>query len=278
ARTLTSDGTSVDRATNAHPSGGGEALPSQPALRHPSSTRGAHRRPPRAVSRRRTAFALAAVALLVIAACSGGKKKAAPTTTTTAAPSTTAPPPTYPLTGLPATDQNILKRPALVVKIDNADGGPGNTARPQLGLNEADVVYEEMVEGSVTRLGARRRGVRRAARCLRAPQRNRPRRPPQPVLGHAATVLVGAARCRAPQPVVHVPRRGRARARDGETDRLDPPRVRQRSGQLAGRLLVGPGRRWVRAVAAGQRRRRRERQPHDAAERHRAVRQLPRHW
>jgi len=106
------------------------------------------------VSRRRTAFALAAVALLVIAACSGGKKKAAPTTTTTAAPSTTAPPPTYPLTGLPATDQNILKRPALVVKIDNADGGPGNTARPQLGLNEADVVYEEMVEGSVTRLAA----------------------------------------------------------------------------------------------------------------------------
>lgn len=106
------------------------------------------------MSRRRTAFALAAVALLVLAACSGGKKKAAPTTTTTAAPSTTAPPPTYPLTGLPATDQNILKRPALVVKIDNADGGPGNTARPQLGLNEADVVYEEMVEGSVTRFAA----------------------------------------------------------------------------------------------------------------------------
>jgi hypothetical protein len=41
------------------------------------------------------------------------------------------------------------------VKIDNADGnGPGNQARPQSGLNQADVVYEEMVEGSVTRLAA----------------------------------------------------------------------------------------------------------------------------
>ena len=38
--------------------------------------------------------------------------------------------------------------PALVVKIDN--GEP--KARPQVGINQADVVYEERVEGSVTRL------------------------------------------------------------------------------------------------------------------------------
>lgn len=37
-----------------------------------------------------------------------------------------------------------------MVKIDNADP----PARPQLGLNEADVVYEERVEGSVTRFAA----------------------------------------------------------------------------------------------------------------------------
>ena len=37
--------------------------------------------------------------------------------------------------------------PALVVKIDNDDP----EARPQVGLDEADVVYEEMVEGSITR-------------------------------------------------------------------------------------------------------------------------------
>ncbi len=104
---------------------------------------------------RRTAIVLVALALL--AGCGGGGKKAAPTTTTTTsiATTTTAPPPTFPLTGLPATDPTNLKRPALVVKIDNADGnGAGNQARPQIGLNQADVVYEEMVEGSVTRLAA----------------------------------------------------------------------------------------------------------------------------
>src|SRR4051812_23348612 len=97
------------------------------------------------------------VALGVLAACGGGGKKAAGTssTTTTSQPTTsTAPPPVFPLTGLPATDPAKLTRPALVVKIDNADGSGNNSARPQIGLNQADVVYEEMVEGSVTRLAA----------------------------------------------------------------------------------------------------------------------------
>jgi hypothetical protein len=104
---------------------------------------------------RRSAVVLVALALL--AGCGGGGKKAAPTTastTTTLATTTTAPPPVYPLTGLPATDPAKLTRPALVVKIDNADGAGSNSARPQIGLNQADVVYEEMVEGSVTRLAA----------------------------------------------------------------------------------------------------------------------------
>src|SRR5258706_2246677 len=96
------------------------------------------------------------VALGLLAACGGGGKKAAPTTTTTTSlvTTTTAPPQLYPLTGLPATDPSKLTRPALVVKIDNADGAGSNSARPQMGLNQADVVYEEMVEGSVTRLAA----------------------------------------------------------------------------------------------------------------------------
>lgn len=102
---------------------------------------------------RRSLVVLVALGLLV--GCGGGKKAAPTTTTTTIATTTTLPPPVYPLTGLPATDLPILKRPALVVKIDNADGsGSGNMARPQIGLNQADVVYEEMVEGSVTRLAA----------------------------------------------------------------------------------------------------------------------------
>jgi hypothetical protein len=66
-------------------------------------------------------------------------------------PSTTAaPPPTCPLTGTRASDAAALERPALVVKIDNVEP----KARPQVGIRQADVVYEERVEGSVTRFMA----------------------------------------------------------------------------------------------------------------------------
>jgi len=41
-----------------------------------------------------------------------------------------------------------LPRPALVVKVDNVD------AEPQSGLNQADVVFEEIVEGQATRFAA----------------------------------------------------------------------------------------------------------------------------
>lgn len=86
-----------------------------------------------------------------LALVGGGSDEPAPSTTTaaptTTAPTTTAPGPPAPLTGLPG-DPALLARTALVVKIDN--GEP--KARPQAGLNQADVVYEERVEGSVTRL------------------------------------------------------------------------------------------------------------------------------
>ena len=42
-----------------------------------------------------------------------------------------------------------VTRPALVVKIDNVPA-----ARPQSGINQADIVYTILVEGSLTRLGA----------------------------------------------------------------------------------------------------------------------------
>ena len=92
----------------------------------------------------------------ILAACGGGGDDAAPTTVattpTTATTTTPPPPPIAPLTGLPYLgDPALLSRPALVVKIDNADGTRA-TARPQLGLNAADIVFEERVEGSVTRL------------------------------------------------------------------------------------------------------------------------------
>lgn len=49
-----------------------------------------------------------------------------------------------PLTGFASATS--LPRPTLALKIDAAP-----LARPQIGLNQADVVYEEMVEGTVTR-------------------------------------------------------------------------------------------------------------------------------
>jgi len=51
-----------------------------------------------------------------------------------------------PLTGLPVADGAAGSRPSVAVKIDNAP-----EARPQSGLDVADVVYEEVVEGGVTR-------------------------------------------------------------------------------------------------------------------------------
>lgn len=60
---------------------------------------------------------------------------------TTSAPSTTCP-----LSGMPAAGGKVPQRQALAVKIDNL-----NVARPQTGLSNADVIYEEPVEGGITR-------------------------------------------------------------------------------------------------------------------------------
>lgn len=62
------------------------------------------------------------------------------------APAPVAQPGTAPLTGLPG---NVPRRPAVVVKVDNS-----SRARPQVGLHAADIVFEEQVEGGLTRLAA----------------------------------------------------------------------------------------------------------------------------
>lgn len=92
----------------------------------------------------RRAAVLGAVALLILAACSGGGSKGGRAGRPDAA--TTTLEPIAPLTGLPLTDQARLARPALVVKVENAPA-----SRPQSGLDAADVVYEEIVEGGITR-------------------------------------------------------------------------------------------------------------------------------
>jgi hypothetical protein len=99
-------------------------------------------------ARLRLPVGIALVALLVLAGC-GGKSKvqgAAPTSPST---TTTTAPATFPLTGLTSGGAAAAGRPALSVKIDNID-----VARPQAGLNTADLVVEEPVEGGLTRLFA----------------------------------------------------------------------------------------------------------------------------
>jgi hypothetical protein len=95
--------------------------------------------------RGRRVGALVLVVALAAVGCSkkSDKKSAATTTTTTAGP-----PQPAPLTGLDVPPPRAT-RPLLVVKVDNDPA-----ARPQAGLNAADVVFEEMVEGGATRLAA----------------------------------------------------------------------------------------------------------------------------
>jgi hypothetical protein len=52
-----------------------------------------------------------------------------------------------PLTGTPAPGKKVPRRPALAFKVDNYP-----TARPWSGIDRADIVFEEPVEGFITRL------------------------------------------------------------------------------------------------------------------------------
>ena len=91
--------------------------------------------------RRVVAAAGAALTLLVLAACGGGSSGGKPSA------SPPPPPARCPLTGQLPTGKQDPGRPPLAVKIDNVDVG-----RPQAGLDRADIVVEETVEGGLTRL------------------------------------------------------------------------------------------------------------------------------
>jgi Protein of unknown function (DUF3048) N-terminal domain/Protein of unknown function (DUF3048) C-terminal domain len=93
-------------------------------------------RPP---ARLRVPLAVGLVVLLVLlAGCSGSARSRTATA-----------PANFPLTGLPTSGAAVAGRPALSVKIDNIAA-----ALPQSGLNTADVVVEQPVEGGLTRLFA----------------------------------------------------------------------------------------------------------------------------
>ena len=85
---------------------------------------------------------VAVVVLSLVAACGGGSSQSADTTQA-GTDSDTVPSVSllYPLLGTPVVDAAAAARVALVAKIDNHPG-----ARPQTGLNKADIVFEENVE------------------------------------------------------------------------------------------------------------------------------------
>lgn len=91
----------------------------------------------------RRRIAIAVLLATGLAGCGGGEDPE-PTTTSRPVSTTEAAGPVSPLTGVAG---EPAARPALIVKIDNAP-----KARPQAGLDQADLVVEEAVEGGVTRL------------------------------------------------------------------------------------------------------------------------------
>jgi hypothetical protein len=99
---------------------------------------------------------VAVLTVLLVAGCSADSGPAAAPSPTTRSPTPSrtptpkpkprpAPPAVNPLTGL----KGVPKRPVIAVKIDDTASG-----RPQLGLEYADLVYVEQVEGGATRLMA----------------------------------------------------------------------------------------------------------------------------
>lgn len=98
---------------------------------------------------------VALAAVLALAGCSGSTSSE---TTSEPAPTTQAAPPPpepayWPLTGVAQgegiTDDAPIINPVIGVKIENT-----SEARPWVGLGSADIVFEEMVEGGLTRFAA----------------------------------------------------------------------------------------------------------------------------
>jgi hypothetical protein len=93
------------------------------------------------------ALSAALTGSLVLAGCGGSSTKGSaddPASQATSAGTKLAA--VEPLTGLPAKG-NLPKHPVVFVKIDNSIA-----SNPQVGVSKADMVFEELVEGGITRL------------------------------------------------------------------------------------------------------------------------------
>ena len=103
--------------------------------------------------RLRVGVATLAAATLLLAGCGGDEEPAGSPEPTSDSPSETTAaepeePALWPLTGLPM-EGEAPSNPVIVTKVDNT-----SSSAPQVGLGQADMVVEELVEGGMTRLAA----------------------------------------------------------------------------------------------------------------------------
>lgn len=97
---------------------------------------------------RRLIAVLIACFLLAAAACSNDEPAPPPVAAPTPTPTPT-PDPKCPLTGSDAPSVALAERPAVAVKVEN-----NSVAYPLSGLDDAEIVFEELVEGGITRFMA----------------------------------------------------------------------------------------------------------------------------
>jgi hypothetical protein len=94
--------------------------------------------------------ALLTASVVALAACGGGDDKDETSSTSIVRDTTTTVGPKIaPLTGLEDPTGAALTRPVLTVKVENTPD-----SLPQWGIDQADVIYEEIVEGGITRFAA----------------------------------------------------------------------------------------------------------------------------
>ena len=91
---------------------------------------------------------LAIASLVALSACGGSSGSSTASTDSVPTTDSVSDVPVSPLLGTPMEDPAVATRPAMVVKIDNHP-----SARPQAGINQADIIFEENVE-KLTRYAA----------------------------------------------------------------------------------------------------------------------------
>ena len=91
---------------------------------------------------------LAIASLVALSACGGSSGSSTASTDSVPTTESVSDVPVNPLLGTPMEDPAVATRPAMVVKIDNHP-----SARPQAGINQADIIFEENVE-KLTRYAA----------------------------------------------------------------------------------------------------------------------------